>query len=219
MKLPSKKKKPQLEGAVIGDATKHSDVPEVKKQTDGLKVDSQTNVATSTVGSRSLNSKQKKVGLVLVLILVLFIFGLILLGRLVVVVKQPSQKVVLINRVCGDDIVDTYNQLSQYKQSDATGNSIRDDAGLNKLASEIVTKKNYMNDPTCQTILISLALNADNYNDAKKALDALKRLSNKNLYADSNLTTIGSLLTYERFVQQLDPTNKSGSDQEPQGGV
>ncbi len=146
----------------------------------------------------------------------LVLAGLVLFGYLAVSWKQPQQKVVLVSTVCGDSIINTYNKVSEVRQTGGTFSI--DEAGLKSLVAEVKAKKNYQSDATCQTILMDAAIHNQDYNAAKAAYSAVKALHDKHIYVDSNLNTGGSVPDYQGFVQQLAPV-KNGNNQEPQGGA
>jgi hypothetical protein len=150
-------------------------------------------------------------------VVVLLVVGLIMVGYVAVAWKQPQQKVVLVNTVCGDNIVATYNKVSDIRPN---GDSFSiDEAGLKSLIADIKSKKNYQDDATCQTIVLAAAIHYQDYNAAKVAYNAVKALHDKHIYVDSNLNAGGSLSAYEGFVQELSPSSKNTNNQEPQGGA
>lgn len=142
--------------------------------------------------------------LISVSVVVLLVVGLVLMGYLAVTWKQPQQQVVLVTRVCGDDIVKRFNTI--------------DDDGFKKLVTDIKSNSNYQSDATCQTILLAAAIHDQNYSAAKDALAAVKALQVQHIYVDSNLNTGSSLSDFEASVQELSPSNQ-GNNQEPKGGA
>lgn len=155
----------------------------------------------------------------ILLIIVGMVVGLFAAGCLAVLRKQPKQQVVLLTRICGDDIVATYNKVSQFKETSSSEGFAIDEVGLKNLSSQIKGIKNYQNDPTCQTILLQTAIHDKDFNAAKAAYAAVKNLHAKQMYADSNLNTGGSLSSYGSLVQELSPSNQGNESQEPKGGA
>lgn len=119
--------------------------------------------------------------------------------------------------VCGEDIVNSYNSLSVYALRDESGDLTVDIEGLRTLASDITSKDGYQDDPTCQTILLEIAIFTNDYNSAKNALTAIEEFSNKKQYAATTINNVGTVDEYKTYVNQIAPTSGEES-QEPQGG-
>lgn len=165
-------------------------------------------------GNTALSSK--RIGLIVAGVVVLLVVGLVAVGFLSIVWKQPSQKVVLVTRVCGDAVVTRYNKAMEVTQK---GNDYSIDTNaLKSLATEIKAKGNYQNDATCQTILLNAAIQDQNYAAAKATLAAVKKLHDQNNFVDSSINPATSISAYEALVQGLQ-SPPSQTDQEPRGGA
>jgi len=105
--------------------------------------------------------------------------------------------------VCGTDIVDRFNVVTNYEhRNDPIVPSI-DEQGMKDLVSEINAKKNFNIDPTCQMIILWSAVYEDNYNIARGAYDSLINLHKDRIFADSNLRINQPLSAYEEALKGL----------------
>jgi hypothetical protein len=152
---------------------------------------------------RKLTSKKQALIGILIVAVVLIITTLS--GFVAIVFKQPSQKIVLVNKVCSEEIIATYNQASLLEQRTGSADYSVDKQTLDKLAADIKSKKNYLEDPTCQAILLSIAVINEDFEAAKSSLALLKELQDKNLYIADTLRFSGALEDYEGIVEGLDP--------------
>lgn len=133
--------------------------------------------------------------------LVLLVLGLVLAGYLAITWKQPAQQVLLVTRVCDNNLVERFNKIEANDYP--------------KLVKDIKAKSGYESDPTCQTILLNAAFYQADYRAAKNAYEAVKSLNEQGLYANNSLNTGQSLSGYEASVQELSPSNQSNNAQEP----
>ena len=160
-----------------------------------------------------------KVGWILGILVIAVIAALLVSGYLAVVWKQPSDHVAIVTpRACGDDVVTTYNDVSQYKQRDGKDDYTIDEQGLKRLAAQIKDKAGYQRDPTCQTILFMAAVDDKDYATAKATYKTLNDLHAEGKYADSNLGAGGPLSTYKVLLDEMSPSNKAGSKKGFAGG-
>lgn len=152
-------------------------------------------------------------------LLVIIVAGLLLSGYMAITWKQPAQETVLSTRVCGDDVVASYNEASLAKKRGNSNEYTTDEAALSALATTIKKKAGYQNDPTCQMIMLMRAVQKEDYATAKTTYEAELNLHGKHLYADSNLRTGGSLSDYDALVKALSPSSKQGDTQGAKGGA
>jgi len=118
--------------------------------------------------------------------------------------------------VCDADIVNTYNAAMYYEPRNGATESSIDKQGVSDLVTEIRSKPNFDNDPTCQTIIFWSAVLDDNYSTALTAYDSIMNLYEKRVFADSNLRSDQALFTYEQVMNSL--TGSGITEDGPFGG-
>lgn len=134
--------------------------------------------------------------------------GLFMTGRLAW--SNPNTNVVdAYTAVCDTEIVDTYNDVMIYKEREGTEGISLDEAGVKSLEQQVRGLADNQNDPTCQSMLFWIAVYNEDYEKAKTAYENVKRLHEKRLFADSNLTGNQALSTYEGAVYTLSPEGQS----------
>lgn len=149
--------------------------------------------------------KKRKIMVIVLAAVALLVIAagiLIYAGRLAVIIKEPHQKALLSVPVCGDDIVEKYNDAS-LSEPKISGEYAMDKEALSNLVTEIQDKAYYQQDPTCQTILYWVALFDSDTNGIKNAYNEVRNLYNKGLYANSNIRTTQSLSTMEQTVSDM----------------
>jgi hypothetical protein len=149
--------------------------------------------------------KKRKIIVIVLAAVALFVIAagvLIYAGRLAVIIKEPYQKALLNVPVCGNDIVEKYNNAS-LPEPKISGEYAMDQETLNSLVAEIQNKAYYQQDATCQTILYWVALFDNNANGAKNAYDGVRNLYNMGLYADSNIRTTQPISLMEQAVGEM----------------
>lgn len=163
---------------------------------------------------RGVDMKKKSMGIVILTALLLIIgvvVWLVISGRLVVALKDPSSQYLAIPNVCGSDIVDQYNSATDYKfRDDSAKLPTIDKDGLANIASQIRDKKGYESDPTCQVMLFWAAFDVKDNEAAKRAYDSLQTLRNKRIFSDNNLRTSAGLLEYADIIQRLEVERSQG---------
>ena len=115
--------------------------------------------------------------------------------------------------VCGDEIVSRYNKAVTYEQrNDSSERLTPDSAGLATVAAEIRSLQASADDPSCQSILLWVAIEESNYNQAKDAYDRLVKLHDLNFFPNNNLVNNQPLVVYESALDFL--RNGSGASGE-----
>jgi len=142
------------------------------------------------------------IALGIVILIVATVTTGILFGRLVIVIKQPSQKIALSTTVCDAGIVSRYNEAMYFQFRDGETESI-DEVGISNLEKEIRAKNNSDKDPTCQTILFFAAVYFKDAEKAQAALDIINNLHSQDVFANSNLRNSQSLFTFQNKVDDL----------------
>lgn len=162
-----------------------------------------------------INAKKLAIISTLLLTILIALLGyLSLTGKLIF---QASDQATLRNIVCDEEMVIKYNEAALNKQRNGSDEYSIDKQALNNLVSDIKSKSSYKNDPTCQTIVMLVAIQDSDYNAANEAYDAVRRLHHQKLFANSNLATSGPLANYQLLIDELSPSRQD-SVGEAQGG-
>lgn len=137
---------------------------------------------------------------------------LFLSGQVRVLWGKSNESVV----VCGTGVVDTYNAAMHYQTRTGSSGPALDEEGLKKLAVDIKSKPGYESDPTCQSMLFWMAIHDRNYTAATSAYDAVKKLHDKRIFADSNIRDNGPSYTYDSVLQGI---SSPAGNQDGAGGI
>lgn len=138
---------------------------------------------TKKRGMPKISRRWLIVGAVVVAVLAVTIFAFIS-GRLAVVVKSPTQKVVVSETVCADTVIQNYNSaVEAYYKGDVTQLDV-----LGSMIDDFSKNASYIKDPNCMFIKYQLAILKSDYVTAKDAADTLKQLFNKGMFASGNLS-------------------------------
>jgi hypothetical protein len=114
--------------------------------------------------------------------------------------------------VCDKGIVDRYNDAMYYKVRTGSIDPSIDEAGVKGLVAEIQTKKDFENDPTCQSIIFWSAVQENNYSSANTSYNILMDLHDKHIFADSNLRSSQPLFMYGETLKGLSGSGFSEED-------
>lgn len=121
-------------------------------------------------------------------------------GRLYAGIKQPNEKIIKQEVICGQDTINKFNDVITSAGSKDT------DTKLSDIRSEIMKKSNYKNDPSCVYIkLYTEITNPNTANDAKATYKELENLVAKGLYINSNLSGITSLPSLKNIMDPKKP--------------
>ncbi len=82
------------------------------------------------------------------------IAGLVFSGLVYIGIKNPKQNITLVYQVCGNNIIDRYNQI-RARQPETDAENQQYEADFNELANEIQALADSTKDPTCQYMLFS----------------------------------------------------------------
>lgn len=130
-------------------------------------------------------------GWVLVALSVLLAIVLFFAGRLVISIKEPVSSVVILQNVCGDQIVNKYNSSFDQENIETSSKMLKD------LATEVSKMGNYDKDPNCLYINYAYYRSIGEFDKAftyaTKMADILKTNNaylNNNLYMPSTVSDI-----------------------------
>lgn len=150
------------------------------------------------------------IGAAVALLLIGVIVWLFVSGRLAIVLRDSNGRYASTAQVCGADIVETYNSVTNYEMRDGTEDRATiDSKGLKDLADKIKQRGGYESDPTCQTMLFWSAIESKHPEDARRAAAAVKDLSNRGAYPSNNLRANAPLFTYDSTIEYLLKNNES----------
>jgi len=122
-------------------------------------------------------------------------------------VKAPAQRVAVQTVVCGDEIIDRYNQLSLSVPLNPAAQQ-----NLSRIVKDITAKGDYAKDPTCQAILWWNAMQSRDAAEMKKALNSLKNLRNDGLYVDNNLMNTFSIPSMNSLTEEASGGSLGGDE-------
>jgi hypothetical protein len=142
------------------------------------------------------------IGVIIVALLASGVWWLFNSGRLVYLNSQSTV-------ACGTDVVNKYNAAMYYQVRNGSTVPNIDTKGVKDLVTNIETKANFKNDPTCQTIIFWSAVQDDNYKSALSAYNVLISLHNKRIFVDSNLRNDQPLFMYEDTLSGLTGSGSS----------
>lgn len=162
-----------------------------------------------------ISAKKIAIGSILCLTILIALLGyLSFTGKLVF---QASAQTTFYDSTCDDEKVIKYNDAALSKQRNGSDEYSIDKQALNDLVSDITSKASYKNDPTCQTIIMLVAIQNNDYNTANQAYDVVRKLHHQKLFANSNLATSGPLANYQTLIDELSPSRQNSTG-EAQGG-
>lgn len=162
-----------------------------------------------TFGSPYVSPVQKNRKLIVILTIGLVVLVGVVLGfvsgRLYAGMKAPGQKVQLAYQVCGDEIVQRYEEEIYFPLDE------KNSPAANKLKETITADPNYRDDPTCQTILFWLAEDKGDKDAMAASLGVVKRLHQEGIYTNSGLHD-GALNYLEDAVTWINEDNTADEE-------
>lgn len=160
-----------------------------------------------------INRKSLKKWLMVVLIgvavlaIATAVFG-ILTNRLAVVFKNPEQRVIVVTNVCGDDIINKYNDA-------ITKTSVGDNSGfvaIDALINNFTKNPDYQRDPNCLFIKFQLTFHQANFEQAKQSYDKIADLANDGIFVSSKINGAAGLDGLKRALDFLELANDRNSN-------
>lgn len=149
---------------------------------------------------------QVAAGLVIVAVAVLI--WMLASGRMVVMMKQPHEKVQTTYAVvCGEKIVDQYNNASRFKQREGSEMPVQDIEALKKIRQDVSEKKGSASDPTCQTILFWTALAQNDFKSAQAAYKLVDEMHAQDRFANSDIVNDTQLSDYPSLLMTINPNS------------
>ena len=116
-------------------------------------------------------------------------------GRLYISIKDPGQKLVVLNNVCDDQIITRYNNLPEDNYTESLG----------ALASDIEKMLNHTDDPDCLIVLYDYNVQMLDNQKAKDYGQMLLNMSDRNIYPSSKNSV---LISPDAIRESLDMIQK-----------
>lgn len=119
-----------------------------------------------------MKKRGKIIAAIVALVVVASVVGLALAGYLYIGIKSPGESISKRYSICGDEIVNKYNDYS---------NSGSEDAGaLKEIIDSFTSNDNYKNDATCGYIALQYYMYGDrNKDQMNELLEQLEKLEEK----------------------------------------
>ena len=208
-----------------GESKKEAKDNASRPDSDELNRQAQMNAVWQRIEKKARSqSKKKKLDrekLAFRIILPIFIIESIALVVLVVMVglgfvgfsgKAPSARTVSVYNVCGQDIVDEYNNIVT---SDAIDSSYYDK--LNQIREKVDSLEHSDDDATCQYVIIRSSVANSDVDAAGNAFDKYQSLAEKGVYPNPNLMGQTSVESLRIQVDSLREDVETSSEVEPNG--
>lgn len=118
-------------------------------------------------------------------------------------VVSPTQEYAV---VCDNELINDYNEAMFYKIRDGADDPTIDEAGVERIRSQIESSEGYQNDPSCQAILFWTAIYFTDTEAARTAYEAESAMSEKRIFPDMNIRGNQPLFVYEETLAGLEST-------------
>lgn len=142
--------------------------------------------------------KKRSVVLLVTVIIVVALAGvagwLIVSGRVAIVWKKSSDRVVTVNSSCDNTIIKQYNAAFDAKNENDFA------ANLKKVADEVAAKNTTTNDPTCNFILYYNALYTGDKSSAQSYLDKVKSAGEEGRYINSGINNLMGIKQMQELI-------------------
>ncbi len=152
--------------------------------------------------------KKRSVVLLVTVIIVVALAGvagwLIVSGRVAIVWKSTSDKVVTVNSSC-DDII-----IKQYNAAFDAGNEKDFTSNLNNVASIITKKPNFKQDPTCNYMMFYISLQNRDKENAQSYLDTVSIAAKEGRYVNTSIKELKSTQDMQGLIDSAGDYNGSG---------
>lgn len=148
--------------------------------------------------TRSMSKKKVRVAAgAIVIILAGGLAAAFATGYLYAGVKQPQEKILKQQIVCGQDVIDKFNAVKGEDIAKATS----------EVSAEVTKKPNYEVDPTCVYIKLFSEIMSSKKDEAKATYQKLEALVANGHYINPNLQSIMSLQSLKSVVNTTEPRN------------
>lgn len=142
--------------------------------------------------------KKRSIVLVVTVVVIVALAGvvgwLIASGRVAIVWKNSSDRVVTVNSICDDTII------KQYNASFDAGNEKDFISNLNNVASIITKKSNFKQDPTCNYMMFYISLQNRDKENAQSYLDAVSISAKEGHYVNINIKELQDIQAMQGLI-------------------
>lgn len=136
---------------------------------------------------------------------VISVFGVkVMTGKLALQEKDPGDNVVVIHNVCTNDIITSFNKITN-DSNRGTDNEVG--YKLSKLAKQFTSKSNYNKDATCQYIMYLANAYNGNIQSAKSNITNLESLAKSGIYPSNSLVNYMSIGEIKKDLQIREQSN------------
>lgn len=152
----------------------------------------------SNMSSPNTPQLKKRRGLVRVLLGVVlvaavgYVVYMIALGRAVIVVKEPSERVLVVANVCDTTLIDTFNTLMMSRVNEESDTRAQAVAKLAELSDTIAKKADYAHDASCVFMRYDIARVQLQYATAKEMADTLLTLEQEGRFPSTHIDSLTS---------------------------
>ncbi len=137
-------------------------------------------------------------------VLAIVILWLLLSGRVAIVWTGSGDPPVVTARVCGEDIIDQYN-------NSFVADSIEQrQEQLKIVGGKVADTANTSSDPNCQTILFNYYYDTAQYDKAKEHLDIAQKLADEGRYATTELEMTQSITAMKSLLEAVNAPEDAG---------
>jgi len=149
----------------------------------------------------------KKITVIIIIVIILAAAGavawLFMSGKLAWVDNTTKPAVAKV--VCGNDIVDKYNDASLLLGRNGESKLTVDTEGIKEVKTAILAKDGNKEDPTCQAILFWIGYRETDYEATKTAYEAVRKLHDQNIFPNNNIRGNEPLFTYAQVLFTISP--------------
>lgn len=171
-----------------------------------------TSSAPSSLATKGKGRKRGKGFFILMIVVVVVVIGVViahLMGYLQVIIKQPTEMVLVRSVVCDSSIVNEYNTASRVivSSSDERKEYVK---GISAVANKVKGLPEYQQDPTCLYILYSESVLNNDITMAKGYYDQLRPLVESGNFVDTRLDNLLGLDAMKGRLEAADNALGSG---------
>lgn len=180
---------------------------------DGVSTKDET--MNNNVSTPKVPQPRKKRGLALIsvaailIVAVAYAIYMVATGRATIVVKEPSERVLVVANLCEASTIDTFNALMMSRADEESDTRAQAAAKLAELSDTIAQKANYTHDASCVFMRYDIARVQLQYATAKEMTDVLATLAQEGLFPS---TDIDSLTNTDMIKDNLEHVQDGGND-------
>jgi hypothetical protein len=129
-------------------------------------------------------------------------------GRAKFVIKEPSERVLVVANLCEASTIDTFNALMMSRADEESDTRAQAAAKLAELSDTIAKKANYTHDASCVFMRYDIARVQLQYATAKEMTDVLATLAQEGLFPSTDIDSLTSTyMTKDNLEHVQDGSN------------